>query len=104
MDGDLLADILAIVWKVIRQFAIELDLSLGDKLQNQSGSELLGDRTEAKTGFRSIGNVPLHICQTETLFVYDFAVFSHEHRAIEEAVLIRHRHYFIDPCRFGRSG
>jgi len=53
---------------------VELDGAVGHLLHDQHGSELLGDRAKAKLHVRRVGDVPLAIGQTITLFENDFVV------------------------------
>ena len=92
----IVARIFSIVGQVIRDFRIELDLSLLDELHRQRRRELLRDRAEAKLRIGRIRNIPLHIRLPVRTFVNNLPILRDEGRAIELPVLVRERQHFLD--------
>jgi len=86
-DGDAGAGVLAVVGEIVGDVAVEFDGAFGNLLNDEHGSELLGDRTETEFDVGSVGDVPLTISETVAAFEDDFVVFGDENCAREFAAV-----------------
>src|SRR5690349_6111817 len=89
MNRDLLSDIFAVIGQVVGELAVQLDLSLFDKLKNHGRGELLGDRSESKLRVGSVWNIPLHVRESDRALVNDLSILRDENRAVELTILVR---------------
>src|ERR1043165_69079 len=92
----LLSNVFAVIGQVVGEFAVQLDLSLLDQLQNNGRRKLLGDRSESQLRVGCVWNVPLHVRESNPALVNPLAVLRDEGRAVKLAILLRQREHLLN--------
>src|ERR1041385_2181380 len=96
VNRDLLANVFAVIGQVVGEFAVQLDLSLFNQLQNNGRRKLLGDRSESKLRVGGVWNVALHVRESKPALVNPLAVLRDEARAVKLAILLRQREQLLN--------
>lgn len=96
MNRHLFSDVFAVVRQVVRQLAVQLDLSLFDKLQNDCRRKLFGYGAEAKFRVWRVRNVPLHVRHSKVAFINHLPILRDEHSAVKLPVLVREGEHLLN--------
>lgn len=100
LNGHARSGVLAIPRQDFRDGSVQAKFSLGGLQQNECGSELLGDGSDAEFGLRRIWYVRLHVGIADASHEDDFAVFSHQYGAIEVTIFFVYRNEPADAFGF----
>ncbi len=95
--------VFAVPGQVVGHLALKRDLVFGSLLQDEQGSELLGDGGDAEPRVWRVGRARSHVGIADPLGVDDLAVVGDQNRPVEVAVLLVIRDQALDSLRFTGS-